>query len=179
MKKDTKLIAIGGILTATAIALMFFGSIVPFATFSVPALASMCVLYIMIEFGTSASVIVYLSISLLGILLVQDKEIALLFVCFFGYYPIVKAQFEKKLSPIPAFICKFVVFNGSMLALYYVITQVIVIDAVLDEFLDYSVPLLVAILLVGNIFFAIFDLALTKLISYYLMQLRERIIKLH
>ena len=42
--KDTFRIALGGLLSAAAVAILFFGSIIPFATFLAPAAASLAVL---------------------------------------------------------------------------------------------------------------------------------------
>lgn len=156
---------------------MFFGSVIPFATYSVPALASLCVMYMMIEFGGGTAAVVYAAISLLSVLLAADKETALMFTCFFGYYPIIKCVFERKLSRPIAWLLKFLVFNVSICATYFVITKIIIVPAVLEEFKTYTVWFVALLLLLGNILLVVFDLALTKLISAYLFKYRSRFIE--
>lgn len=179
MKTSSKVVALGGILAAAAIALMLFGSIIPFSTFSVPALASFCVIFMLIELGTPAAFLCYVAISVISMLIVADKEIALLFVCFFGYYPILKAFFEKKLKKPLAIIAKLLVFNVSMCGLYYVITHVFIIESVLTEFEAYTKYFILLLLALGNVLLIVFDFALTRIISLYLFKLRDRLIKSH
>lgn len=176
-KFNTKITALGGILTAAAVALMFFGSVIPFATYSVPAMASMCVLYMVIEFQNKVAFIVYLAISLLSGLLVPDKEIAMMFIFFFGYFPIVKAVFEKKFSRPVALLFKFIVFNISVSLAYLIMTKIFVVESVLMEFKSYTILFMVALLVLGNIMLFFFDLALTKIVWYYLYNLRNKLIK--
>ena len=170
-----KLIAIGGVLSAAALTIMLMGSIIPFATYSVPALASLCVLFMRVEFGSAAALLSYASISLLSLLLAPDKEIALLFICYFGYYPNFKTFAERKLRPRLAFLAKWGVFNASSVGMYLVVTQLLVIKSVLDEFSSYSSLFIAVLLVLGNVVFVIYDFALTKLLATYFYRLRGKL----
>lgn len=169
--------ALGGVLTAAAVALMFFGSVIPFATYSVPAMASFCVLFMVIEFGNTVAFMVYAAISLLSALLVPDKEIAMMFIFFFGYFPIIKAIFEKKFAKPIAILFKFIIFNLSVSLAYVIMTKVFVIEAVQNEFKSYTLLFMAALLIMGNIMLFFFDLALTKIVWLYLYKLRNKLVK--
>lgn len=177
MKRNTIFIALGGVMCALAVAVMFLGSIVPFATFAVPALASMCVLYMVLEFGMGAGFLAYAAISVLSVLLAPDKEAALIFIFFFGHYPLLKAIFEKHLSRAVAWICKFVSFNACVLLMYWLALKAFLMPAIQQEFEDFSTPYALALLALGNVVLVIFDIALTRLISSYLNRWREKLIK--
>ncbi|MEG2677419.1 MAG: hypothetical protein RR933_04800, partial [Oscillospiraceae bacterium] len=65
MHRNTYKIALGGLVSAAAVAIMFFGSILPFATFISPAVASFSVLYFCIEYNRRTALLVYAVIGLL------------------------------------------------------------------------------------------------------------------
>ncbi|MEG0750905.1 MAG: hypothetical protein RR998_04075 [Oscillospiraceae bacterium] len=177
MSGKTYKIALGGIVSALAVAMMFFGSIIPFATFVAPAAASLAVLYFCLEFTGKTAFAVYAVIAALAVLVSPDKEQALLFACFFGYYPVVKLALERSLPKAAAWICKLLVCDTSLFALYYIITQIFVIDAVREEFAQYTSILFIVLAVLGDITFVIFDLALTRLSMIYLARVRPKITK--
>lgn len=57
-------------------------------------------------------------------LLVADKEAAVMYVMFFGYYPIIKAMVEKKLNKALSWTVKFIIFNISMILAFLIVTYV-------------------------------------------------------
>ncbi len=170
-------LALGGVFTAVSVALMFFGSLIPFATFTVPAIASLCITYMMLEFGTATAMLVYAAISLLSLLFVPDKEIAALFVSFFGYYPVVKCLFEKHLATPLCWAAKAAVFNVSTVLMYWVITRVFIVESVRQDFAEYAGWMYIALLVCGNIMLVVFDIGLSKLIWAYLRHWREKLFK--
>ena len=162
---------------ALSIAIMFFGSVVPFATFAIPAIASLSVLYMVIEFGRGAGMLVYTVIAVLSVLFVPEKEAALLFAFFFGYYPVLKGLFEQKLASVWCWVCKFGVFIVSITSMYLIITQLFVIESVRDEFAQYGAAMFAALCVLGLIMFFCFDFALTRLLSFYIYRIRPKITK--
>ncbi len=177
MHKNTYRTALGGVLSALAVAVMFFGSVLPFATIIAPAAASLCVLYFCLEFNKGTAFVIYVAISALSLLLSPDKELALIFVCFLGYYPIVKLLYEGKFSRTLAYVFKFVNLNVSIGLLYYVITRVFVLAAVREEFAQYTVGVIILLAVLGNITFFIFDVALTRFCVLYFTTIRPKLMK--
>ncbi len=176
MREKNYRTSLGGLLAAAAVASMFFGSVIPFATFTAPAIASLSVLFFTIEYGRRYSVIIYAAISILSALLAPDKEIALLFVCFFGYYPILKGIFESKLKKNICCVCKIAVFNAGILLVYLALSRLLILQSVREELAEYSTAMKAGILLLGNFTFIVFDIALTKLITEYLRRWRVKLI---
>ena len=175
MRAKTYRVALGGILTALAVCVMFLGSVIPFATYISPALASLAVLYFAVEYHTGAALLIYAAISALALLIAPDKEQALLFACFLGWYPAAKFPIERKLKAVPAMVFKLVLCNASLFALYYVITRVLVIAAVRDEFAEFTTAIVIALAVLGNLTFIIFDKALTRLSMLWLAKWRPRL----
>ncbi len=179
MKRDSFRIALGGLLTAAAVTILFVGSILPFATFVAPALASICVLYFCMEYGRGTAAVVYVAVGILCMLLAPDKEQALIFVCLLGYYPIVKGLLDRLRPKALVLALKILLCDVTMLGLYFVITRLLVIPAVRDEFAEYTTILVVALAVLGTLTFLIYDAALTKLAVYYEVKLRPKLQKGH
>ncbi len=172
---STYRVALGGVVTAAAIALMFLGSVIPFATFASPAIAGFCVLYFCIEFSKPTAFAVYFSISALALLLIPDKEQALLFACVFGFYPILKQLIEAKTKKTLGLILKFVVFNLSVFLLYYAVVRIFSLDIILNEMKGYSLWMLAAMLVMGNVAFYFYDILLTRVSFLYFAKIRPRL----
>lgn len=174
-KNSTFRVALGGVVTAAAIALMFLGSIIPFATFASPAIAGFCVLYFCLEFNKPTALAVYFSISALALLLVPDKEQALLFTCVFGFYPIIKQLIEAKTKKSLSVALKFLVFNASVFLLYYAVVRLFSLDIIMNEMRGYSIWMLAAMLVMGNVAFYFYDILLTRVSFLYFAKIRPRL----
>lgn len=175
IKKSTQ-VAMGGIASALCLLLMFL-TIIPIATYTMPALAGMVLIVVVIENGYSTAWMVYAAVGFLSIFICPDKEAAMLFVGFFGFYPILKGKLEKIRRRLLEYVVKFVVFNVAMIANYMVIIYLFGIQDVLEEvgpIGKYSVFLLLAL---GNVVFFVYDVALSKIIMAYRYVLRKKIFK--
>ena len=60
----------------------------------------------------------YAAVSLLALLFVPDKEVALIFVFLLGYYPLAKPYFERIRPALLRAVCKLLLCNGGILAMY-------------------------------------------------------------
>ena len=84
-----------GIVTALCVALMLLGAVIPIAMFIAPAVAGFLVATVCVECGMQLALTAYAAVSLLALLFVPDKEVALIFVFLLGYYPLAKPKFER------------------------------------------------------------------------------------
>lgn len=104
-------------------------------------------------------------------LVVADKEAAMMYAAFFGYYPVIKSFLESKLPRVFEWIVKFLIFNAAMVLAYLVIIFVfgMPLDE-MEEFGRYAVPILLGM---GNVVFFVYDIALTRVIGAYLHRWRK------
>ena len=94
-----------GMAAALSVALMLLGAVVPVLMFIAPAVASLLIATVCVECGRTMALTAYGAVSLLSLLFVPDKEVALVFVFLLGYYPLVKPRFERIRLPLVRVLC--------------------------------------------------------------------------
>ncbi len=176
-KTKTKAIAFGGILSGLAVVLMLLTGIFPFAEYSLPAMAGMLLILMVIEYGYKKAILCYIAVALLSLILAPSKEAAVLFAGFFGYYPILKGKLETLKSRVVEWILKLLVFNAAIILSYLAFILVFNAQAVLEEFGEFGKWGLVAFWAAGNAVFVLFDVLLTRLIGMYVHILKPRFMK--
>ena len=175
-RKKSHTAALCGIFGALALVVMLSGGILPLATYLSPMLAGLLVLPVVCEAGRSAGWIFYAGIALLGLFLLPDKEPAILFCAFLGYYPLVKFSLEKLPKPL-RLLLKVVLFNAAVLAAYRLMLHLFGMAALQQEFAGMTGGWLTALLVLANLTFWMYDLAITRLFALYIRVLRPRIQK--
>ena len=95
-----------GMATALCVALMLLGAVVPVLMFIAPAVASLLIATVCMECGMKMALTAYGAVSLLSLLFVPDKEVALVFVFLLGYYPLVKPKLERIRPKLLRGMCK-------------------------------------------------------------------------
>ena len=83
MKKQNRkswTMAYCGMAAALCVALMLLGAVIPIAMFIAPALAGFLIATVCVECGRTMALTAYAAVSLLALLFVPDKEVALIFV---------------------------------------------------------------------------------------------------
>jgi hypothetical protein len=175
--RNTYRIALGGVLSGLALTILLLGSVIPFSTFISPAIAALGVLYFCLEFDKKTAFAVYFVISALALLLSADKELALLFACVLGYYPILKALADRLRGRWLAWLVKYAVFNASVLGLYYLLTHIFIMASVREEFAEYTGWIVAAMLIMANIALFFYDRVLTRFCVFYLAKIKPKLDK--
>ena len=86
--------ALGGMLTATAVVIMCLGSIIPVNTYLCPVLCILITRVVLERCGKRIGWCYYIATALLCLMLAPDREAALVYA-FLGYYPMIRPFFEK------------------------------------------------------------------------------------
>ncbi len=166
-------VAFGGVIAGLSIVIMFLTGIIPTLTYAMPAVSGALLMAVVIENGPKFAGVVYAAVAFLSFIVVGDKEAAVMYAMFFGYYPIIKSFIEKKLNKTLSWIVKYIIFNISVIFSYFIVTKLLCITYDdMGAFGDFFLPVL---LLLANIVFAIYDIALTRLVTAYLMRWRKNI----
>ncbi|MBR3920974.1 MAG: hypothetical protein IKJ47_03460, partial [Oscillospiraceae bacterium] len=119
MKKISYKVALGGVLAAVALLVMFTTGLAPFLTYVAPMFAGMLAIMMMVEVSYGWATLTYAAVAILCVLITPDREAAFLYIFFFGYYPIVKGLIEKVKTGVLRWLLKFAVFNVSTVTCYF------------------------------------------------------------
>lgn len=154
----TSNIAKGGLYTALTVILIYLSSMLPTNKLAIIAVASCIIPLSIITTNIKNSFAVYLSVSILSLLL-GLKGSALAYILFFGLYGFVKYYVEAKRKPVLEFAIKFLFFNCSM-TLAYFLFKLFAFDIPIKKFPIYL------IIIALQIIFIIYDYALTLMIGF-------------
>ncbi len=173
MKKNYKL-TLSAMMVALATAFMLL-SYFPYLTYAIPAISGLFIMVTVIEINKKWAVAAYFA-SVVLVFLFAETESRLLYIVFFGYYPILKAVIEKINNPLLEWIYKFVIFNTAVLLVYFVFSSVFNISLEgIDILGKYGAVIL---LLLGNIVFVFYDIAVSRMAMVYMNILHPKIKKL-
>ena len=161
--KNTTLSAL---LVSLTIVLLALNTILPISTISILTVTSAIIPIAIIKTSVRNSILIYISSSLLGLLLLP-KDIVILYIMFFGIYGLIKF-FIEKLNNLYFEIPLKIIFSSLVLLVYYF---------VFNSFINLSnIDLPLYLIFIGaNIAFLIYDYALTMLISYYIEKTNNRL----
>ena len=156
-----------GMAAALCVALMLLGTIIPIAMFIAPAVASFLIATVCMECGITMAWTAYAAVSLLGLLFVPDKEIALIFTVLLGYYPLVKPRFDRIRPRALQLVCKLLLCNAAVLAMYGLLLVLIPAGSISQELRTTAWIVTLSTLAMGNVAFSLYDRALHNLLMLY------------
>ena len=107
----------------------------------------------------------YAAVAVLGILLCPDKEIALLYA-FLGWFPSAQSRLDKLPRLISAAM-KCILFSLTMVVMYAMILYLFQLEAIVEEFAEYSTIMIVLMLILGNVTFLLYDRVLANFSRLY------------
>lgn len=174
MKKNTGKIALCGVMSALSVSIMLL-SYFPALTYAIPAIAGVVFIILVIETDVKWALSAYAATCVL-VMLLAEPEAKLMFVAFFGYYPIIKGVIERLRRPLVEYLIKFAVFNVAVIAAYVVI--IYVLDMPIEEMGDLGKYSSLVLLGMGNVTFFVYDFAVSRIVELYLHTLHKKLKRL-
>ncbi len=89
-------VALGGIISSLCLLAMFLTGVMPLFYLALPMIAGILILVMMVEVNTGWAWLTYLAVSILSLFVTFDKEASIMFVMFFGHYPILHQYIKNK-----------------------------------------------------------------------------------
>ena len=162
MKSGTKRLARLAILTALGAVLLVLGSVVPTGRLALVALSSVPVCVALMMYGLKWSVGVFALTAVLGALLFPGAS-AIMYLAFFGYYPIAKSLFERLHKLWQVWVCKFALYTLAFVV-YWLLARAIFTftGGELAWYILY--PL-------GAVVFWLYDQAYSSVIRFYIVKI--------
>ena len=170
-------VALGGICSAVCLLAMFSSGFLPMLDYTIPTFAGFLMVVMIVEADKKWAWATYAAVSLLCVFVTPNYEASLLFILFMGYYPILKWDLDKREKRFWPRVIKFLVFNLALVVFYNAATLLVAGEDMLEgmEFFGkYALPVL---WLMANVFFLVYDHALTQLIQIYIYWFRKKILR--
>lgn len=167
---NSRQMALCGLLSALAVVCLLLGGIIPAATFCAPLLAMVILLPVLEEYGSKAAAVTYGAVSILSLLLVTDRELALVYVCF-GWYPILRPRVARIPSRPARLAVRLVICNAVIAVLYGLLLHLLGLTA---DLTGASLPMNMVFLVMANLIFLLLDPALARMTLLWRKRLRKR-----
>ena len=160
-RQQSRRTALCGLLAALSVVILSLGSVIPLADVASPMLAMVCLLPVVDACGGKTCLLVYAAVSVLAVLLCADKELACYYV-FLGWYPALRPRLAG-LNRVLRIAVKCGLFTAAMAVMYALLLFLFRMEAVVEEFAEYSTWMFIALLVLGNVTFLLFDRAMETL----------------
>ncbi len=165
--KQTKRIALCALLSGLSLAVLYLGALSGIFDLCAVIVGALCIAFVVLEIGGIYPWLTGAVTSVLCLLLLPDKFVALEYVVLGALYPIIKSFFER-FGKIPSWVLKLVYFNAAL-------TVCVLLTMFVLHSQDFVSASWLVIFAAGNVFFVIYDIALTSFISVYVLRLRKRL----
>ena len=158
-------VSVTAVFAAGALASMYVGLLLPAVSLSMAALAGLFTAAAVIEGGYGTGALCFGAAGILGLILFPAGPGTILYLGFFGGYPLVKSFAERRRWLVLSWGIKLFAF---LLALTLFLTVLGEFVLVAIPFAAWSLPLVYA---VGILAFVAYDIGLGKLIGFYLARI--------
>ena len=159
----------GGILAAGSLVLLWLASVAPSGRLGLTAAAGLFPMAATMAAGRTAGLLCWAAASILGLLLLPDKGVALMYLVFLGLYPVVKSRLEQLKSRTAEWAGKLAYFNAALTLLWFAFRELFL--PALPEWMSAQAWVLY---LAGNVIFILYDIALSRLIGGLNARLRPK-----
>ncbi len=172
--QNIKQLALSAMFSALGTVILFFGGMLGDLDLTFSAVASLIILICIIEMGVKRAALVYAVTSLIALLIFPAYFITPMYICFVGFYPIVKYFADRRKKLLSAVI-KLAVMNVMLTAILVLGSFVYKINLT-----DIDIPgvnignwAILCIYLLANVTLLVFDYCLNGLMIMYNVKLRK------
>ena len=161
MRRKTKVLSTGALLTALSLVVMAMTGVLPTMQYTLVAIAGLLPAIMVIRHGLGAGWYVYAATSILAAILLPDKEAAMLYILLFGHYPMLKSLIERLRTRWIQWAAKLGLCNVLVTAALLLARLLFAQGLDLQE-----LPVGVLFLLV-NVVFILYDIGFSRLIYFF------------
>ena len=172
MKQSSK-ISLCAVCSALATVIMLV-SYFPYLTYAVPAVAGLCVMIPLMEISPLWALYTYLVSAVLSLFFAEpESKFIYIFLC--GFYPILKALIERIHKMWLEWIIKLAIFEISLYSVFKV--TVLFTDISYDDIGGFGKYGIIAFIILCNIVFVLYDIAISRVSMFYIYRIRPKIKK--
>lgn len=164
--------ALGGVMASGSLALLWLACVAPSGRIGLTAAAGLFPMAAALYAGRTAGYLCWAAASVLGLFLLPDKGVAVLFLAFLGLYPVVKGRIESLRRLGVEWGLKLAWFNLTLTLFWFVVQELF-----LPEVPDWLADNVLLPYLGGNLIFVAYDIGLSRLAA--LLRARLGRFKIH
>ena len=159
--------------SALSVVLMLVTTLLPVMMYVLPIVTGILIMLTSEVTNKKWAIGTFFSTAIISLLILTEKETALTYLFFFGWYPLAR-EYISKIPKVFQVALKFVIFNCSAVAIGVVGVYVFGVSKDdYTEFGKYTIPILLAM---ANVVFLLYEMMLKKY-SFMLKELGKRIRK--
>ncbi len=177
MKKVSYKVALGGVVASLCLLMMFLTAVFPVLSMTLPVFSGLFIAVVAIEIDIPWAFVTYAAVAVLSLFVTPDKDAAVMFILFFGYYPVLKMLIERLKSKAFQWILKIVAFNIAIVCIYHIMVSILGSVDFFEEFGFFNEYLAFGMLGFGNIVFIMYEAMLNMVISVYIKWFRPTFLK--
>ena len=167
-------ITLGGISIALCTLCLLMAAIVPSFSMLLPMMSGMLIGAVTIETDIKWAMLTFFAASLVGLFVCPDFGVMLVFLLFFGYYPILHVLISKLHTKILRAVCKCAVFNFAFWMWFSIMRSIVPAFLTLDKYENVQNIALSIIAVVANIFFLSYNVIIKEAQEYYVKIFRKK-----
>ena len=153
--------ALTGLLAALSLICLYLAALAPSGKLGLVALAGLFPAGAVVSAGLAAGFFCYGAAGILGLLLLPSKSAALLYLIFFGLWPMVKSLLERLPSRVLEWAGKLACCNAALAVLWFGLR------AIFLPFLPAALSQSWMVFAAGNLGFVLYDLGFSGVIAVY------------
>ncbi|MEM5781118.1 MAG: hypothetical protein AAGU02_08210 [Lawsonibacter sp.] len=158
--------ALGGVLAAGSLVLLWIACLSPSGRIGLTAAAGLFPVAGVLAGGQAAGYLCWASAGLLGLILMPEKGVPLLYLIFLGLYPVVKSRIESLRRAPVEWLFKLAFFNGALTVFWFLLRGLFLPNP--PAWMGDSG---LALYLAGNVIFVLYDIGLSRLIALLVARL--------
>lgn len=155
--KKTRYTTISGMVSALSVVIMLLTNIMPSMMYVIPIITGAIVFAVNEIIGKKWALGVFFVTSFISFVLLTDKEAALNYTLFFGYYPLLKPLYEK-LPKVLSWGVKVLTFNIALTAIGLIVTFIFKLPFLDEDMGKFTIPIFAVLF---NIVFIMYDIMFT------------------
>lgn len=141
--------------SALCVVMMVLGGILELGMYAAPMIAGLCMIPVGKLYGRKYQCMVWVTAGVLSFILVPHVEQNLMFLGFFGWYPIVQPMLQK-LPKVLRLLCKLVLFNAVIISIEALVMYVLVPESMTFIFAA-------VLLILANVTFVLYDFVIPRI----------------
>ena len=144
-------------ISALSVVIMLLTNIMPSMMYVIPIITGAIVFAVNEIIGKKWALGVFFVTSFISFILLTDKEAALNYTLFFGYYPLLKPVYEK-LPKVLSWGVKVLTFNVALVAIGLIVTFIFKLPFLDEDMGKFTIPVFAVLF---NIVFVMYDIMFT------------------